>query len=70
MSYCQACQSLRGQPGDIDPHDNMRGEAHILRNDGVIEVYTCRGCGAKWERFVGARTLGMQSGSWKTLSSS
>ena len=48
----------------------MRGEAHTLRNDGVIEVYACRGCGAKWERFVGAKTLGTQSGSWKTLSSS
>jgi hypothetical protein len=64
VKYCSACEALRGQPGDVDPHDQLRGQNHHLRNDGVAEVYGCR-CGARLERFVATKAFGAQSGSWK-----
>lgn len=67
MAYCTPCEALEDKSADVDPHEQMRGEAHTLQRDGVLEVYVCRLCGAKWERFVGAKTLGFQSGSWKAL---
>ena len=67
MTFCDSCAPLNGQPAEIDPHDHMRGDAHALRPEGVAEKYSCRVCGAKWERFVGTKSLGMQSGSWITL---
>jgi hypothetical protein len=67
MIRCPACQSLEGQSADIDPHEQMRGDAHNLRADGVVEVYSCRPCGTRWERFVANKAFGASSGSWKTL---
>ena len=63
---CKACAELAGKSGDVDPHDQLRGENHALRDDGVVEVYRCR-CGAKLERFVARRAFGEESGTWKSL---
>ena len=67
MARCPDCESLQGKSADIDPHEQMRGEAHTLRNDGVMELYACRRCGSTWERFVATKAFGAQSDSWKTL---
>jgi hypothetical protein len=67
MARCPDCESLQGKSADIDPHEQMRGEAHTLRGDGVMELYACRRCGATWERFVATKGFGAQSGAWKTL---
>ena len=64
MDLCLACQALEGKPGEVDPHDNLRGQDHSLFGDGVRETYRCR-CGAKFERFVANKAFGTQSGSWK-----
>ena len=66
MSLCPACQALEGQPAEVDPHDDLRGQDHTLSGGGVVEVYRCR-CGAKLQRFVATKLFGGQSGSWKTL---
>ena len=66
-SHCPACQALSGKPADIDPHNYMRGDTYSLAREGVTEVYTCRKCGTKSERFVATKAFGAQSGSWKTL---
>ena len=63
---CLACKELTGQPGDVDPHDDLRGQNHYLRADGVGEVYRCR-CGASLERFVARTGFGEESGTWKFL---
>jgi hypothetical protein len=70
VKRCEACEALAGQPGDVDPHAELRGKQHFLRSDGVREVYTCR-CGAKLERFISGRSLSSgnatgESGRWKT----
>ena len=67
MKSCPACQELEGKPGDIDPHDDLRGRDHVLLDHGVKETYRCR-CGAKFERFVANKAFGNHSGSWKFLS--
>ena len=64
---CPACESLAGTSADVDPHEKMRGDTHCLRDDGVVEVYTCKPCGTRWERFVATKLFGVQSGSWRTL---
>lgn len=64
MDLCRACQALEGKPGDVDPHDDLRGQDHSLFGDGVKETYRCR-CGAKLERFVANKAFGTHSGSWK-----
>jgi hypothetical protein len=66
MTLCPACKALEGQSADLDPHDDLRGQDHNLKNDGVFEIYRCR-CGATLERFVANKAFGAQSGSWKTL---
>ena len=63
---CRACQSLEGALATVAPHQEMRADTYYLRGDGVVEVYTCRPCGARFERFV-PKAIGTESGSWKTL---
>lgn len=66
MALCSACEALDGEPADIDPHDDLRGQDHSLLQEGVRETYRCR-CGAKFERFVANKAFGNESGSWKFL---
>jgi hypothetical protein len=66
MALCPACEALEGKSADVDPHEDLRGQEHNLRGDGVVETYRCR-CGAKLERFVANKAFGARSGSWKTL---
>ena len=54
MNLCPACQAIEGQPADVDPHDDLRGQHHCLFAEGVRETYRCR-CGAQLERFVASR---------------
>jgi hypothetical protein len=68
VPLCSHCEALEGKSADIDPHDDLRGQNHNLLRDGVSETYGCR-CGAKFERFVGNKAFGNQSGSWKFLNS-
>ena len=63
---CSACEAQAGKPGDVDPHDGLRGHSHHLRSDGVVETYVCR-CGTRFQRFVAAKALGAHSGSWTNL---
>jgi hypothetical protein len=59
MALCPPCEALQGKPADIDPHDDLRGQDHVLLGDGVRETYRC----------VASKAFGNQSGSWKFLSS-
>ena len=68
MALCPSCEALKGKPGDIDPHDDLRGEDHCLIGGGVKETYRCL-CGGKLERFVASKAFGNESGSWKFLNS-
>jgi hypothetical protein len=68
MTLCLPCEALKGKPGDIDPHDDLRGQHHSLIDDGVEETYHCR-CGAKFERFVANKSFGNRSGCWNFLNS-
>ena len=68
MALCPSCEALNGKPGDIDPHDDLRGQDHCLIGGGVKETYRCR-CGDKLERFVASKAFGNESGSWKFLNS-
>ena len=68
MALCPSCEALNGKPGDIDPHDDLRGEDHCLIGGGVKETYRCL-CGGKLERFVASKAFGNESGSWKFLNS-
>jgi hypothetical protein len=67
MAHCTSCEALKGQPADLDPHDQLSGDAHWLRDDGVIEAYNCRECGTKWRRFVVSKVSGAKSQYWASL---
>ena len=67
MKQCPNCRALEGQPADIDPPPQMSGQAHHFQGHGVWERYRCKACGSEWERYIATKTLGAQSGSWKTL---
>jgi hypothetical protein len=64
MALCAPCEALNGKSGDLDPHDDLRGQDHCLIGGGVKETYRCR-CGGKFERFVASKAFGNESGSWK-----
>lgn len=68
MALYPPCEALNGKPGDIDPHDDLRGQDHSLIGGGVKETYRCR-CGGKFERFVASKAFGNESGTWKFLNS-
>jgi hypothetical protein len=70
MSHCEACKGLLGQSGDVEPHRGMRSESQVFYRNGVLEAYTCRVCCMRWQRFVGQKSLGTESGSWNTLNRS
>jgi hypothetical protein len=65
--HCPKCSSLEGQPAEVEPPKDVREQAHHFSREGSWQVYRCRPCGARWERFVPKQELGLQSGSWKTL---
>lgn len=67
MSHCEPCKTLIGQSGDVDPHEGMRAESQVFYSSGNLEVYTCRTCSMRWERFIGVESVGAKSGAWKTI---
>jgi hypothetical protein len=69
MNRCSCQKKLDGQPGDVAPPGDMTAVGQYFSRNGIFEVYRCRSCASRWERFVSSEKVGAQSssGPWKHL---
>lgn len=68
MTDCEACVSLAGQSADVPPHqDLIKNPGTLARSDGELENYTCRTCGARWERFNTKANLAAEVHHWMRI---
>jgi hypothetical protein len=67
MVECKDCAALVDQPTSVKPHDGLSIVHTAVRADGDVVTYSCRRCGAQWQRFKTNATFRGEPQYWHRL---
>lgn len=55
MPHCGECNALLGEPVRVPPHTALMTRDAKTSQHGIVEMFACGTCGARWERPEGGR---------------
>ena len=62
---CNECWTLDGTSARQAPHDALQLIETVQTESGLREVYSCKGCGQRMQRFVAKQTNPLPSDRWR-----